>query len=349
LPDVLWINADTGVPVYTAAELRQLMGMGIMYDGRNMGGRKGVRPGGNQLLVSYSAPTITVQPGLCCLDPALTTPQGSYWVAIPAAETHTLTAADVTNPRKDIVICRVYDHDEDVSGLRLGRTEYLTGTAAPSPAEPSVPGSAIKLALLDVPASPGAVVVTDTRPFTASPGGILPVRVAGDITAGTEGRYRDRLDTNVLERDSGSAWETIADPQMFKGWQTWTPVWTTSGTAPTLGNGTILGRFQLMGKLAFVWFQLSWGSTTAAGTGTWTFTLPSAFSLSQDRSVMTGMAFDFSANLAVPAAARLASSPTPDTIDVIGVGAGTLLAGGAVPFTWTTNDTLMLTGIWPTA
>jgi len=174
--DPLWINASAGAPAYSAAEMRQAMGLAVMYDGRNMGVRKGVRPGGNQLFVSLAGSTITVQPGLCALDPALTTPQGSYWVAIPVAETHTLTAADPTNPRKDIVVARVYDHDEDASGLRLARSEYLVGTPAGSPAEPALPASAIKLALIDVPASGGgAAVVTDRRTSTVATGGILPV------------------------------------------------------------------------------------------------------------------------------------------------------------------------------
>ena len=174
--DPLWINVNAGAPSYTANELRTAFALGLMYDGRRVGGRKGVRPGSDQLLVSYAAPTITIQPGVCALDPALTTTQGPYWGAILTADTFTLTAADAVNPRKDIVIARVYDHDEDASGLRKLTTEYLVGTAAGSPVEPTLPASAIKLALLDVPASPGTVVVTDTRPWTVAPGGILPVR-----------------------------------------------------------------------------------------------------------------------------------------------------------------------------
>jgi hypothetical protein len=176
--DPLWINASSGSPAYSANELRQAMALGLQYGGRNLGARQGVRPGGNQLQVSLAGSTITVQPGVACVDPALNTPQGPYWVAIPAAETHTLTAADATNPRKDIVTLRVYDHDEDASGLRLARTEYTAGTPNPSPAEPSVPAGAIRLATIDVPASPGAAVVTNNALSAVAAGGILPVASA---------------------------------------------------------------------------------------------------------------------------------------------------------------------------
>lgn len=288
MADPLWINASAGAPAYSANELRQAMGLALMYDGRNMGGRKGVRPGGTQLAVSYAAPTITVQPGLCCLDPALSTPQGSYWVAIPAAETHTLTAADATNPRKDIVIARLYDHDEDASGLRLARSEYIAGVANPAPSEPAVPAGAIRLATIDVPASPGAPVVTNNAPFTVSPGGILPVRGAADIAAALKGRYRDRLDTNVLERDTGAAWETAADPAAFKAWPSYTPAWTSGGTAPVLGLGSIAGSYMQVGKTVTARGGLVMGSTTTFGTGSYRVSVPVAASAaSQSQNVGT--------------------------------------------------------------
>ncbi|MCT2282691.1 hypothetical protein M3G91_34340, partial [Micromonospora chalcea] len=177
MADPLWINASAGSPAYSAAELRQAMALALTYGGRAMGARGGVRPGGTQLQVSLAGSTITVRAGVACVDPGLTTPQGPYWVALPADETPgPLAAADATNPRKDIVILRVYDNDEDSSGLRLARSEYLAGVAGSSPAEPAVPAGAIRLATIDVPASPGAPAVTDRRPFVVGSGGILPVR-----------------------------------------------------------------------------------------------------------------------------------------------------------------------------
>lgn len=59
------------------------------------------------------------------------------------------------------------------------------------------------------------------------------------------------------------------------GWTPYTPVWAATTVNPTLGNGTLLGRYQMLGpKTCAVRFQLTAGTTTTAGTGTYTWTLP---------------------------------------------------------------------------
>ncbi|MEV0805725.1 hypothetical protein [Micromonospora sp. NPDC050200] len=212
MADPLWINASGGAPAYSANEMRQAMALALMYGGRTLGARQGVRPGGTQLQVSLAGSTITVQPGVACIDPGLTSPQGPYWVAIPVAETHTLAAADATNPRKDIIQLRVYDHDEDLSGLRLARTEYKVGVAGPTPAEPGVDAGAFRLAMFDVPRSGGgAAAVTDRRPFTVASGGTLPVRSEAerDALAAHPGMRVFRLDVDREEvyHGNGRWWE----------------------------------------------------------------------------------------------------------------------------------------------
>ncbi|MFG1839115.1 hypothetical protein ACGFH8_11850 [Micromonospora sp. NPDC049175] len=210
MADPLFIDASGGAPSYTAAKMRQGLALALMYDGRALGARSGVRAGGTGLTASLASSTITVQPGVGCIDPGLSTPQGPYWVAIPAAETHTLAAADASNPRKDIVILRVYDHTEDSSGLRLARTEYIAGVANPSPVRPTLLPGMLRLATIDVPkVGSGSAVVTNDAPYTVAAGGILPVRAAGDIAAGVAGRCRYRLDTGVLEQDTGTVWRRV--------------------------------------------------------------------------------------------------------------------------------------------
>jgi hypothetical protein len=330
----LWINASAGAPSYTAAELRQAMALGVMYDGRLLGGRQGVRPGGNQLRVTLVGSTITVQAGVGVLDPALTTPQGPYWYAIPASETHTLTAAHATNPRKDIVIARVYDHDEDASGLRLARTEYIAGTPNPAPVEPAIPAGADRLATIDVPASPGAASVTDRRRYTVAPGGIVPVSAAAEISAAVEGRYRDRLDTNVLQRDSGAAWETVADPNMFKAWTAYVPAWTSSGTPPAIGNGTAEGRYLIVGKIGIATGRLAFGSTTTFGTGTYDISVP--FSVFHND--LNPGAVALVGGTPVPGIARFNAA---NTLRIYGPTGGQISA--TVPFTWANGHQIQYT------
>jgi hypothetical protein len=59
---------------------------------------------------------------------------------------------------------------------------------------------------------------------------------------------------------------------------TYTPTWTnSSGTQPSLGNGTLNGRYKQIGKTVFVNIKLNFGSSTTAGSpdgGNWTFSLP---------------------------------------------------------------------------
>src|SRR5258706_569183 len=104
--DPLWINVNAGAPSYTANELRAAMAVGMMYDGRAVGARQGVRPGGTGFAVTVDGSlNITVQAGLAMVDPGLSTPQGPYWVAMTAADSTTLdvTPHNATNPRIDIV------------------------------------------------------------------------------------------------------------------------------------------------------------------------------------------------------------------------------------------------------
>jgi len=57
-------------------------------------------------------------------------------------------------------------------------------------------------------------------------------------------------------------------------WVSYTPVWTSSGTAPSLGNGSLTGRSRAFGtSLIICEVRLVFGSTTTGGTGIWFFTL----------------------------------------------------------------------------
>ena len=240
--DPLWVNASAGAPAYAANELRQAFALGLLYAGRALGGRGGIRPGGVGLSVQLAGSTVTVKAGVAAVDPALTSAQGPYWAALPADETFTLAAADPTNPRKDLVILRVYDHDEDGSGLRLARSEYLAGTASPSPALPALPAGSIRLASLDVPATPGTPVVNLDGPYTVAPGGLLPVRSAVDQDGLDEypGLFVYRIDTRTARVWDGTAWRSLVTaPQKSAADATRTHWGTFSGNTDSGGNAVV--------------------------------------------------------------------------------------------------------------
>lgn len=57
-------------------------------------------------------------------------------------------------------------------------------------------------------------------------------------------------------------------------WQSYTPVWSSSGTSPNIGNGQIYGRFCVIGKKCTVIVALTSGSTTTYGSGNYRISLP---------------------------------------------------------------------------
>src|SRR5579864_7885838 len=59
-------------------------------------------------------------------------------------------------------------------------------------------------------------------------------------------------------------------------WASYTPSWTGSSTNPSLGNGSLTGRYTQIGKVVLFSVVLTAGSTTTYGSGFWTFTLPIA-------------------------------------------------------------------------
>lgn len=61
---------------------------------------------------------------------------------------------------------------------------------------------------------------------------------------------------------------------MFGAWTPYTPVWTATGTAPSIGNGVLGGQHMKVGRMCTVVILLSFGSTTTYGTGSWRLSLP---------------------------------------------------------------------------
>ena len=57
-------------------------------------------------------------------------------------------------------------------------------------------------------------------------------------------------------------------------WTAYTPTWTSSGTAPAKGNGTLVGYYAKVGRVVTVKIALTSGSTTTFGTGAYLFSLP---------------------------------------------------------------------------
>jgi hypothetical protein len=98
----------------------------------------------------------------------------------------------------------------------------------------------------------------------------------GDLVAGTAADTFARLAVGannlVLMADSTASTGLKYGANL----QSYTPTWTSSGTAPALGNGTASGSFVRVGDLVQFAFVITFGSTSTFGTGEYYFGLPVA-------------------------------------------------------------------------
>lgn len=125
------------------------------------------------------------------------------------------------------------------------------------------------------------------------------------------------------------------------------PIWSSTGTQPVINNGSIYGRYALLGRLVHLYVELTMGSTTTYGTGTYRFSLPIASDgrlwclpgLSHDVSVAT--AYEDLTGVITGAASTLVELRTLTT-----VGASLTAVTNGTPITFATGDKLIVNGVY---
>lgn len=204
------MDASGGAPTYSASNERQANAP--LYGGGSnvpLKAVQGFRVGTGNVL-SASSTTWTLTPCSAVLSPAAATAQGSYRWASDSNVTGSVTAADATYARKDIVYIQVNDSSSgDGSGALTAPVSYLAGTPSASPTAPSLPARSFLVGTITVPASGGGSpsVVMNTARFVAA-GGIQPVadQTERDALTAYDGLRVDRLDLDILQRYDGSKW-----------------------------------------------------------------------------------------------------------------------------------------------
>lgn len=156
--------------------------------------------------------------------------------------------------------------------------------------------------------------------------GTLPGLLAGDIPPASD-------------------WDQILDAlhALTDSWSTYTPVWTSSGTAPALVNGVIEGRYIQAGKLVLCTGRLNMGSSTTYGTLLYDISLPVA---AESGNRYSGSALILDASTAAnnqPAACRMDGS---NNLRFYGTGGQ---VSATVPFTWASGDTLAWSVVYAAA
>ncbi|MBA2633426.1 MAG: hypothetical protein H0U86_10585 [Chloroflexi bacterium] len=114
-------------------------------------------------------------------------------------------------------------------------------------------------------------------------------------------------------------------------WTSYTPTWTCSGTAPSLGNGSLSGRYKLLdANTCLIHMAFSAGSATTFGTGNFFFALPFT-AASQGIQLM---------------ACHILDSGTDNKIGVAFqiIPEGGNVVSNTVPMTWANGDQINISG-----
>lgn len=213
------IDASAGSPAYTAQQERQalsaLLGGGSP---RALGAVSGFRVGTQPSVVSVTSTTWTVNPCSAIIDPVASTTQGAYRWSTDVAVTGAVTAANATNPRKDILYIQVNDASAgDGSGARNANILYLAGTPAASPVPPALPARSFLVATISVPtAGGGSPTIAFNATYSVAAGAILPVssQAVRDALTPYDGLAVWRTDLDQVQIYSGSAWLSVTHDDM---------------------------------------------------------------------------------------------------------------------------------------
>lgn len=249
-------NENAG-SVYNAREYRRMFSRMLMAaDIRTIGGSAssgtgngGVARAGDFAVTQRGAGanmSVDVATGGAMVGGTESATQGEYYVHSTATINVAITAADATNPRKDIVGIRV--RDSEYSGASNDAVvTVITGTPAASPAEPALPANFLSLALVDVPAADTAITnsqITDRRRRISALGGLVVCTSSTRPATGLwEGQQIYETDTDKTLLYNGSVWvhQTPLGGHVATSQTTTSTSYTdlsTSGPAVTVNTGT---------------------------------------------------------------------------------------------------------------
>lgn len=123
----------------------------------------------------------------------------------------------------------------------------------------------------------------------------------------------------------------------------YTPTWTAATSAPSIGNGSLSGRYIRIGGLVTQWFQLTIGSTTNLGSGAWFFSVPvTAF----NTSLGAGSVWANDAGTAAHAGVVVLQDTTKVVLNIDG---GVDGWKSTIPFSWVAGDALRAMITYPVA
>lgn len=144
----------------------------------------------------------------------------------------------------------------------------------------------------------------------------------------------------IWRDETDSRWRVIGGASHGR-WQAYTPAWTAVTTNPTIGNGTLSGRYSRNGNTIHFEITIQAGSTTTFGTGDYRYSLPVAASASSN-SAFTGYARDDSTGTRY----LLSTGSVTSTTVAAFADVSTANVSPTVPFTWASPDSLRIVGTY---
>lgn len=269
----LYMQAAGGDPAlsYSAADYRQFLASLVAQEGVLWGTAVTQRGAGANFSVDVAA-------GAVAVTGDDVSNQGMYLAINDATYNVTVPSPPGAGTRVHRLVAQIRDK------LHAGGTwttydwipRLLEDTGGGTPATPN---SAINLARISVAAGQVSVQdahITDDRVNAfLRPGRLL--QVASDAARPKNPVTSEeifRTDRGAHEFYTGSAWAELLNNRGGSAWTPYTPTWTASTTNPTIGNGTLNGRYMRVGRVIHYVVNLVAGSTTTFGTGNYEIGLP---------------------------------------------------------------------------
>lgn len=124
----------------------------------------------------------------------------------------------------------------------------------------------------------GNLFIYDGAQWQILPGSTFTCTAATRPSAGTYTLYEKlqifETDTKAIGyylEGTWRIWDTV--------WQSYTPAWTASGTQPSIGNGTLTGKYLRRGREVTVHARVLAGSTTTFGSGQYYVSMPAGLNI----------------------------------------------------------------------
>lgn len=159
----------------------------------------------------------------------------------------------------------------------------------------------------------------------------------------------DAAATYETQVDAEATYETLSSAALLTPlwghWSVYGASWGSAGTAPAIGNGSIVGAYKSTDHVVSYRIKITFGSTTTYGTGAWFFTIPATPNAAAIPGVVGNALFLFGGSYFIRTA--IATNPSiPVEINLVDQ------FGSALDHTteaWTAGNVISISGYYETS